>query len=101
MKKTSIASLQERLTDWLDWDLAAYQVGACLGLWPEFGGPVAYGADPWNGVKGIMWSSEGDPIYYFLDGLVQMGYLEKRTEPDTAYRWNPNYKEKEEDIIPA
>ncbi len=90
--KTSIASLQERLTDWVEWDLAAYHLGACLGFWPEYGAPVAYGGDPWNGVKGIMWSSEGDELYFFLDGLVEMGCLETRQEPDVAYRWNPNFK---------
>ncbi len=87
MRKTAIASLQERLAGWTDWDGAAYEVGACLGLWPEFGAPV--GEDHWNGVKGIMWSSFGDPLYHFLDGLVEMGYLERREEPDIAYRWNP------------
>lgn len=89
--KSSVASLQERLTDWVEWDGAAYQLGACLGFWPEFGGPVSYGADPWNGVKGIMWSSEGDELYNFLEGLVKMGVLEKRDEPDIAYRWNKNH----------
>ena len=87
MKKTAIASLSERLADWVDWDGAAYQVGACLGLWPEFGAP--YGEDIWHGVKGIMWSSAGDFLYIFLDGLVAAGYLERREEPDIAYRWNP------------
>jgi hypothetical protein len=87
MMKSSIASLQERLADWVDWDGAAYQVGACLGLWPEFGAP--YNEDCWHGVKGIMWSSQGDFIYHFLDGLVKAGYLERREEPDIGYRWNP------------
>lgn len=94
MKKTSIASLQERLASWIECDMAMYQVGACLGLWPEFGAP--YNEDPWHGVKGIACSSAGDPIAYFLDGLVKMGYLEYREEPDIAYRWNPNYKDIEE-----
>jgi hypothetical protein len=93
MRKTSLASLEERLADWNDWDMAAYQVGACLGFWPEFGGPIAYGADPWNGVKGIMWSNHpiSESIYNFIDELVKAGMLEMRLEPDTAYRWNPNY----------
>lgn len=89
--KTSIASLQERLVDWVDWDMAAYQLGACLGFWPEFGGPVAYGADPWNGVKGVIWTSYGDALPYFLDSLVKMGCLERRTIPDIGYRWKPGF----------
>ena len=32
--KKSIASLQERLTGWKDWDGAMYELGACLGFWP-------------------------------------------------------------------
>jgi hypothetical protein len=54
VKKTSIASLQERLAGWHDWDGASYEVGACLGFWPEFGAPI--GEDHWNGVKGVIWS---------------------------------------------
>lgn len=95
MKKTSIASLQERLAGWTSWDIAAYHLGACLGFWPEFGAPGdATGPfDSWYGVKGIMWSSDGDPIYRFLDELVdKMGCLERRDEPDVEYRWNPNFK---------
>lgn len=92
--KTSIASLKERLADWIDWDGAAYQLGACLGFWPEFGAPgdASGPFDSWHGVKGVMWSSKGDALYLFLDSLVLTGALEKREEPDIQYRWNPNYK---------
>lgn len=88
--KTSIASLKERLADWIEWDGAAYHLGACLGFWPEYGAPP--GHDNWHGYKGVVWSSEGDELYHFLDGLVTMGLLERKEEPDIAYRWNPNYK---------
>ncbi len=93
--KTSIASLKERLTGWTDWDGAAYELGACLGFWPEFGAPP--GHDCWNGVKGIMWSAHplGDSLYHFLDELVESGCLERREEPDIQYRWNPRYTELE------
>ena len=92
--KMSNASLKERFGDWLDWDAAAYQLGACLGFWPEFGAPGdATGPfDAWHGFKGVMWSSAGDELYFILDNLVNMGLLETRDEPDVAYRWNPNYK---------
>lgn len=97
MKKTSLASLQERLTNWIDWDGAAYQLGACLGFWPEFGAPPAVEGqsnDCWNGAKGVMWSANplGDGLCHFLDALVEEGCLERREEPDIQYRWNPDYK---------
>ena len=88
----SNASLQERLSEWVDWDIASYHVGACLGFWPEFGAP--YDHDQWHGVKGIMWSANplGDALTNFLEALVVEGCLEKREEPDIAFRWNSNYK---------
>jgi hypothetical protein len=96
MKKTSIASLQERLGDWTSWDMTIYQVGACLGFWPEFGAPGdATGPfGPWHGVKGVIWSDSvlGDAIADLIYDLVQEGCLERREEPDTEYRWNPKYK---------
>jgi hypothetical protein len=94
MIKTSIASLQERLKGWVDWDGAIYQVGACLGFWPEFGAPT--GEDHWNGVKGVIWSANplGDALANLLESLVIEGCLERREEPDIAFRWNPNYKGK-------
>ena len=90
--KTSIAFLKERLTDWVDWDGASYEVGACLGFWPEFGAP--YHHDNWHGVKGTIWSANplGDAIAYFLEALVLEGCLERREEPDIGFRWNPTYK---------
>lgn len=96
MKKTSIASLQERLAGWTSWDGAMYHLGACLGFWPEFGAPGdATGPfDPWHGVKGIIWSVNplGDAIGQFLEALAKEGCLERREEPDIEFRWNPNYK---------
>lgn len=96
MKKTSIASLQERLSGWTSWDLALYHLGACLGFWPEFGAPGdATGPfDPWHGIKGVIWSANalGDAMSDFVVALNKAGVLERRDEPDIEYRWNPNYK---------
>ncbi len=96
MKKTSIASLQERLAGWTDWDMATYHLGACLGFWPEFGAPSdATGPfDPWHGVKDVIWSSNplGNSLLVFLEHLRAEGVLEQRDEPDAQLRWNPNYK---------
>lgn len=90
--KSSIASLKERLADWVDWDITIYNVGACLGFWPEYGAP--YGEDPWHGNKGVIWSANpiNNAISFFLEELLKEGCLERKEEPDIAYRWNPNYK---------
>lgn len=90
--KRSIASLKERLADWRDWDGASFELGACLGFWMDFGAP--HGIDPWHGVKGVMWSNNplGNSLANFLEALVEAGVLEKREEPDIAFRWNPNYQ---------
>lgn len=96
MNKSSIASLQERLTGWVDWDGAIYTLGACLGFWPEFGAPSdARGQfDSWHGVKGTIWSNNplGNALAEFLEALVVEGCLERREEPDIGFRWNPKYK---------
>jgi hypothetical protein len=86
------ASLKERFAGWLDWDIACYNVGACLGFWTEFGAP--YDHDSWHGVKSVIWSANplGDAIANFLEALVVEGCLEKREGNDIAFRWNPNYK---------
>lgn len=92
--KTSVASLKERLIDWQDWDHAAYQVGVCLGFWPEFGAP--HYNDPWHETKDVFWAANplGAALHIFLDLLVKDGVLEKREEPDIGFRWNPNYEGK-------
>lgn len=96
MKKTSIASLQERLAGWTSWDITIYQVGACLGFWPEFGAPSdATGPfDPWHGCKDVIWSSNllGNTLSDFVIALAGAGVLEHRHESDAEYRWNTNYK---------
>lgn len=90
MNKTSISSLQERLTGWTDWDMALYHLGACLGFWPEFGAPPGY--DQWHGAKSVIWSANtlGDAIDAFANSLVEEGCLERKG--DYEVRWNPNYK---------
>ena len=97
MSKTSIATLKERLSDcWVDWDMAAYQIGACLGFWGEFGAPIGF--DQWHGTKQVMWSNNplGSAISLFLDALVDAGCLERKDEPITMFRWNDKYQIKVE-----
>lgn len=85
-----MASLKERLSRWTDWDIAAYELGACLGFWRDFGN--VSGQDAWNGVKGAMWSSNplGEGLHVFLLSLVEEGMLEY-DEEDEKFRWNQNY----------
>lgn len=97
MKKTSIASLKERLGNWVHWDAAAYELGATLGFWPEYGAP--YDHDTWHGAKVIIRESNplGDALFSFLNSLVDIGALEYQHPNDNRegivkYRWNPEYK---------
>lgn len=85
-------TLKDRLNDWMDWDVAAYELGVILGLWDEFG--CNPGKDLWNGYKGIMWSRNnlGEYLSNALDELANIGILEHREEPDIQYRYNQNYK---------
>lgn len=85
-----MASLKERLFDWIDFDGAAHHVGVCLGFWREWGAPLDQ--DPWGGTKHIFWSSTpvGESISWFLDNLVKAEVLEL-DESGIKYRWNPNY----------
>ena len=97
MKKTSLASLQERLAGWTTWEMAGYHLGACLGFWPEFGAPVAYGFDPWHGLKDVIGAHPlADVLFDLIQGLVDLEVLERKENPDNytdvSYRWNPNYK---------
>jgi len=87
--KKSIASLPERLSDWQPVDRASYELGVCLGFWPDFGAP--HGHDLWHGTKEVIQSSMlGNELRNFLEGLVKSHLLEKRDGISTEYRWNPN-----------
>ena len=104
--KTSIASLQERLADWTCWDGAIYNLGACLGFWPEFGAP--YDNDSWRGYKDVMHTTKYGlgVLETWLDDLVEANCLEKididteqtirgekKMIPLSHYRWNKNFTE--------
>lgn len=99
MKKTSIASLQERLSGWTDWDQATYHLGACLGFWPEFGAPGdATGPfDPWHGTKDTIHGPGmlSAALRHFIEDLLYTRCLEKRINEESGmiqYRWDPKYK---------
>lgn len=91
--KKSIASLQERLAGWVELDHAIFELGACLGFWPDFGAPPE--GDPWHGFEELVkanHANEGWVLELFLNHLVQAKVLERRDEPNTAYKWNTSYE---------
>ena len=75
-------SLPDRLADWTDWDVAAYEVGRCLG--------VLHGNFATDN-KGVFWSDNrlGNGLHDVLLRLVEAGVLERREEPDEQFRWRP------------
>jgi hypothetical protein len=79
-------TLKGRISDWTDWDWAAYSLGICLGLMPD---AAAFGA-----AKHVFWSNHpvGDLLYSMLDRMVEQGILEKRDEPDIQCRWSPSFR---------
>ncbi len=78
-------SLKNQLTEWTDWDVAAYQLGISLGLMPDV---PAFGAS-----KHVFWSDHpiGKMLHSMLGTLVANSVLEKRDEPDIQYRWSPSF----------
>ena len=103
MNKTSLASLEQRLSDWTSLEMSVYHLGACLGFWPEFGAPVSHGGDPWYGMKDLIFKEDSSiqPLICFLGNLSIANILEmKETSipneskiPDIKieYRWNKNF----------
>lgn len=90
MTRFSSASFKDRLTGWLDWDCAAYELGVCLGLWIDFGAPSW--EDPWHGLKWIFWTDNplGNTLHNMLLNMVEVGILESKDDNE-HFRWNPNY----------
>lgn len=86
----SSSPLKVRLSDWRDWDTAAYELGVCLGLWMDFGAPVY--EDPWHGLKHIFWTDNnlGNSLHEILINLVIAGVLESKDD-NSSFKWNPNY----------
>ncbi|MFJ2931354.1 hypothetical protein ACIO8G_01140 [Streptomyces sp. NPDC087219] len=74
--------LSEGLTDWTDWDGAAFVAGRSLGI---FGESVTF-----TQVKSVFWTDNplGDALHEVLVQLVAAGVLERREEPDEQFRWS-------------
>jgi hypothetical protein len=73
--------LSEGLTDWTDWDGAAFVVGRSLGIFEEF---VTF-----TQVKSVFWTDNplGNALHEVLLQLVAAGVLERREEPDEQFLW--------------
>jgi len=83
-----VRGLRERLAGWYDVDGAQYELGVCLGFFPEFdSGRVAF-----NGYKWVMWSANplGDALHQMLKELVKAGVLEHDPEEE-RFRFTPGY----------
>ena len=81
-------TLKEALTDWTDWDGAAFELACALGLIKNE--PFMFQTH----AKHVFWSNNplGNALHEALQKLVGLGILEEREEPDNQFRWNPHFK---------
>lgn len=78
--RSDLPVLLAALKDWTDIDVAAYQLGLALGMYPP---EVSF-----LKLKGIFWSNNKccDMLCRMLKGMRDQGVLEYREEPDYQYR---------------
>jgi len=78
--------MKNKLKDWTDWDGASFELAVLLGIMEP--GPTS-----WLANKHVFWSDNrlGTSLHVILEALVSVGVLEKRTEPDTQYRYRQNF----------
>ncbi|MEU1689031.1 hypothetical protein [Micromonospora sp. NPDC005707] len=74
-------ALADDLSDWTDWDGAAFALGRTLGLFA--------GCD-FVEVKHVFWTSGalGDGLHDALLALSEAGVLDRREVPDEQFRWH-------------
>lgn len=87
-------TLKDRLKNWQDWDVAAYELATVLGLVPEFTSPQPPPpTDGWHGFKWIFWSNNrlGNALYETLNTMIEAGVLEREVAMDRV-RWNQSYQ---------
>jgi hypothetical protein len=79
-------TLKEKLSDWVDWDAAEFELAVTLGV-------LDGGQESWLKNKAIFWSANraDDFLHGILQAFVRAGILEYRTEPDQQYRWNQDH----------
>ena len=73
------------LSDWVDADSAEHLLAKALGIMPKTS--VMLEAKP------VYWSNHplGSELYALLERLTELGFLEKRDEPELQYRVRPNF----------
>jgi lactoylglutathione lyase len=83
MSRTTLAGA---LSDWTDIDVAAHALARSLGLMP--------GNSAMREAKWVYWSNNplGIELVVLLDRLVELGFLEKRDEPDLQYRLRSDFR---------
>ena len=83
-----LEKLKESLKEWKDWDIAAYQLGLCLGIFDENTEIHCFQTN----LKHIFWSNTilGNKLHELLQGLVKINVLEWN-EDECQFRWNQNY----------
>jgi hypothetical protein len=76
--------LKYRLRNWTDTDVAEYELGVLLGLWPEWNG--------WRGLKWVFWvlNPLGEMLHRQLEDMVVLGMLLK-DEKGSRFKWNEAY----------
>jgi hypothetical protein len=79
--KNRRVTLAARLAEWRDWDSASFELGVVLGLFED---------GDWPKHKGTVWSANpvGEALSDMLLALTRAGVLERREEPDVAFRWS-------------
>jgi len=81
-----LTTLQESLSDWTDFDGAAYILSLHLGIFNEAE------HDFCTTVKWVFWSNNslGNMLYDMLETMAKEGILE--VNEDQQYRWNSSWK---------
>ena len=79
-------TLRERLSEWTDWDAAAFHLAQSLGL-------MAPDVDFCTRAKHVFWTDHpiGCALRDMLGRLVEAGVVEYRDEPDDQYRWRADF----------
>jgi len=81
-----MATLRGELTEWHDWDGAAYVLARSLGI-------IEPGYNFQADTKGLFWTANplGDTLHAILRSLAGAGVLEER-DGFEEFRWNPDFR---------
>jgi hypothetical protein len=76
----AVGILRDVLADWTEFDMAGFQLGKILGVFPE---DWRFGR-----VKGMFWTADplGEMLVDVLDRMAETGVLLKNE--DLQFRWN-------------